>query len=206
MQFLPVNEMFVSIQTEGPFSGFPAVFVRLAGCNLTCSFCDTDHKKNADLLVRDIVNFINQHPNIPLVVITGGEPFLHDLTNLVYMIPSSKIVQIETNGTVKPQVAGNIMDCCVVVCSPKVDCTLHADMVNNHINYYKILVDAGTEAKDIAALLPLNVTNDQIFLQPVFVGEGYTSTSKKNIKRAVELCTQTGYKLSLQYHKIIGIQ
>ncbi len=73
---LKVNEIFTSIQGEGRFQGYPAIFVRLSGCNLNCNFCDTKyHTKGNEiahnLLVTQIASF---KPSI--VVWTGGEPLL----------------------------------------------------------------------------------------------------------------------------------
>lgn len=102
---LPVMESFYSIQGEGYHSGKPAYFVRLAGCDVKCSWCDVKDSwsNSADQFVhvQDIVKEINQH-STDLVIITGGEPFFHDLGPLTNLLKENgKMVHVETSGTEK---------------------------------------------------------------------------------------------------------
>ena len=97
---MKISEHFVSFQGEGRYTGIPCLFVRLQGCNLTCSFCDTKYTWNKDkgieMTVNQIVALINQHKH---VVFTGGEPLLQ-MDELKQVIASSDaFVEIETNGT-----------------------------------------------------------------------------------------------------------
>ena len=83
-----VNEIFTSFQGEGPFIGIPATFLRLSGCNLNCSFCDTDYKESKDLSVELVKESVLNHlksNNIHTLIITGGEPFLqwYELVELI---------------------------------------------------------------------------------------------------------------------------
>lgn len=124
---LDVHSIFYTIQGEGPFAGTPAVFVRLAGCNLQCPKCDTEYTLRREwLTVEDICLRIRQ-ATIPkaetdfalaaqhldqmdalkefrgLVVITGGEPFRQQLDDLlIELVQRGYFVQIETNGTLPP--------------------------------------------------------------------------------------------------------
>jgi len=94
----PINEIFYSIQGEGYWTGIPAVFIRFAGCNLRCSFCDTDFSLNYKLDSKNILNRIKKYPSDD-IVITGGEPSLHDINNLIDALHhENKFVQVETNG------------------------------------------------------------------------------------------------------------
>ena len=76
-KMLDVHSIFYTIQGEGPFTGCPAVFVRLAGCNLKCPGCDTDYTSNrTPMTAEQILNKILELASpATLVVITGGEPF-----------------------------------------------------------------------------------------------------------------------------------
>ena len=112
MKPIIVNEMYVAVQGEGRFTGHPAVFLRLQGCNLDCAWCDskyTWHPKFMDtgkkMTVKEVIDYLGQYHHIAHVVITGGEPMLQIerlrpviqwLTNMVWT------VEIETNGTVEP--------------------------------------------------------------------------------------------------------
>jgi len=104
-----VTEIFYSLQGEGYWTGRPAAFVRLAGCNLKCSWCDTDHSKREAAtevnILHDVSHFALAHTRDKLVVITGGEPTLQWLTPLVSILQSRGwFVAIETNGTHMDQI------------------------------------------------------------------------------------------------------
>lgn len=112
---LNVNEIFYSIQGEGYYSGSPATFIRLAGCNLACHFCDTRHSiPSIPMSPQEIVDEVKRYP-AKIVIITGGEPSLQPLSLLVDMLhEASRRVHIETNGT-RPLPAS--IDW--ITCSPK---------------------------------------------------------------------------------------
>ena len=76
---MKVNEIFDSFQGEGVYTGVPATFLRLSGCNLNCEFCDTDFDDYKEISVELVKEAILQHMknhNTKLLVITGGEPLL----------------------------------------------------------------------------------------------------------------------------------
>ena len=79
---MKINEIFYSLQGEGHYTGTPAVFIRFAGCNLKCSFCDTDFTSFTEMIEDDIVREIGQYPTNH-IVITGGEPTLQITASLV---------------------------------------------------------------------------------------------------------------------------
>jgi 7-carboxy-7-deazaguanine synthase len=72
---LKINEIYYSIQGESTKAGLPCVFVRLAFCNLRCTYCDTEYAfyEGKDLSIGDIIEEVRKY-NCPLVEITGGEP------------------------------------------------------------------------------------------------------------------------------------
>ena len=77
---LTVNEIFCSVQGESTYAGRPCVFVRLTGCDLRCSWCDTPyafHEGDA-LAVDEVLSRVLAH-GCPLVEITGGEPLLQEI-------------------------------------------------------------------------------------------------------------------------------
>lgn len=107
LKHLPVLEQFVSIQGEGTFIGTPALFLRLAGCNLRCHWCDTKESWSPSgsekKPVAEIIDWVHNKPQ-RLLVITGGEPLLYDRTvhHLVEHL-ETKQTAIETAGTIFPQ-------------------------------------------------------------------------------------------------------
>lgn len=114
---MKVTEIYKSLQGESYFSGFPCIFVRTAGCNLRCSYCDTKYayKQGKILSVPVILSKIKKY-KIKLVEITGGEPLLqNDLSFLTdRLLKDGYFVLIETNGSLDisflPQKATKIMD------------------------------------------------------------------------------------------------
>ncbi len=101
MNRLPVLEIFPTIQGEGHWTGTPATFVRLAGCDVGCFWCDTRYSweipeavyRSVDEIGREIL----RHPT-EVVVITGGEPSMHPLGELTQRLRPHRRLHIETAG------------------------------------------------------------------------------------------------------------
>jgi 7-carboxy-7-deazaguanine synthase len=100
---LQLVEIFASIQGESTFAGLPCIFIRLAGCNLRCHYCDTkySYQPKFSLTVDDILKKIKQYAPIRLVEITGGEPLLQtEIYDLMKRLQSENYqVLLETNGS-----------------------------------------------------------------------------------------------------------
>ena len=103
---LPVNELFYSLQGEGTLAGVPSVFVRTSGCNLRCWFCDSYHTSweptHARMTVDDVVEEVTSYEGADHVVLTGGEPLVHDasVTLLERLRDLGYHTTVETNGTI----------------------------------------------------------------------------------------------------------
>ncbi len=109
MQRYRINEIFHSVQGEGFFSGVPATFIRLQGCPVGCPWCDTKYtwpseaaqgKKLGESMTSEQIAATVQHPHI---VITGGEPTLWDLDDLIYQVEHvfpgvMNMIQLESSG------------------------------------------------------------------------------------------------------------
>lgn len=178
-----VNEIFYSLQGEGYYTGTPAVFLRLSGCNRACSFCDTDHVGGTDMTAEEITHEVAKYPGRHLVI-TGGEPTLQLDSDLLRALKAEKFyVQIETNGSraVPPEVDW-------VTCSPK-----DAPWEIDRIDELKIVYQ-GQDVEETAQLLPAR----HLFLQPC---------SGLNIAATVDyILKHPRWRLSLQTHKLIDIQ
>lgn len=96
-----VNEIYVSLQGESSHAGLPCVFVRLTGCNLRCTWCDTEYAfyEGKRRSVDDVVQEVESH-EVRLVEITGGEPLLQKgcVTLAARLQEKGKIVLVETSG------------------------------------------------------------------------------------------------------------
>lgn len=94
-----VNDIFYSLEGEGTWAGFPTTFIRMSGCNLNCMYCDENFDNYARMTTEEIIEKVNEYPTRN-VRITGGEPLLQDITELMQALDQeSKYVAIETNGT-----------------------------------------------------------------------------------------------------------
>jgi len=220
---LEVHSVFYTIQGEGPFSGHPAVFVRLAGCNLQCPGCDTEYTGERVLIgpagLVEVVNETNKAAT--LVVITGGEPFRQTLGPAVEALLSAGYrVQLETNGTLfEPDFP---YDRVTVVCSPK------AMLAPGFVQYlqngganvaFKYVAQAAHIAGDglptqvlghpvmTQVARPPEAFNGAVYLQPAEESTMFDldeEANAENLAAVVESCLQHGYTLCLQVHKIIG--
>jgi len=104
---LPINELFESLQGEGVLAGVPSVFIRTSGCNLRCWFCDSYHTSweptHAWMPIDEIVDRVSEF-NADHVVLTGGEPLIHDETHdlMRKLADRGYHITVETNGTIAP--------------------------------------------------------------------------------------------------------
>ena len=83
-----INEIFYSLQGEGFHTGTPAVFIRFSGCNLKCSFCDTQHEEGVLMSDEEILDAVGEYP-ATTVILTGGEPSLCIETNGTRALPDN---------------------------------------------------------------------------------------------------------------------
>jgi 7-carboxy-7-deazaguanine synthase len=101
-----ITEIFKSIQGEGTRAGLPCVFVRLTGCNLRCTWCDTAYafhggkKMSVDEVMARVVELAGREKTVPLVELTGGEPLLQEeIYSLAEkLVSAGYTVMIETSG------------------------------------------------------------------------------------------------------------
>jgi 7-carboxy-7-deazaguanine synthase len=115
---LLVSELFYSIQGESSYTGYPCLFIRLAGCNLRCTYCDakyTYEETDLEMSLAEIVSFVQKSP-VRLVEITGGEPLLQENVYALMetLLAGERTVLLETNGSIDmakvPDAVVKIMD------------------------------------------------------------------------------------------------
>lgn len=215
---LLVHSIFYTIQGEGPYAGMPAVFLRLAGCNLQCPGCDTEYTEGARKMgVGDICEAIEcAWPNMlrsPLVVITGGEPFRQNLTFLARtLVAMGCAIQVETNGTLPA--SDGLPSSVTIVCSPKTG-KLNR-FIAGRIDAFKYVARAADiNPSDGLPDIALGHSNSgrlarphgygkPIYLQPM--DEQDDELNAANTKAVVESCMRHGHRLCLQMHKIVGVE
>ena len=193
-----VNEIFYSLQGEGYYSGTPAVFVRLSGCNLRCPFCDTRHESGREMSEKEIVEAVGQYP-ARHVVVTGGEPALQLTESLVdAMHATGRYVAVETNGT--HPLPDNVD---WVTLSPKSAFVDGAEVMLTRADEIKVVYDGIHDPE--GQLSTLNSQPSTLrFLQPCDTGDAarnrqITAATVEYIKRHPK------WRLSLQIHKILNI-
>ena len=231
---LQVHNIFYTIQGEGPFAGRPAIFIRLTGCNQRCYFCDTVWDDDNDPvyevleLCRKAIKLWPLKHKQPLVVITGGEPLIQDLSMLVQalVIIYNFNVQIETAGTIHQQWLYNDFAKKVhVVISPKTPKiqVLYADKNNlNKANlYWKYVISHraqfnefgipiwntqvnSSSSKPLPLAMPINIKTARVYLSPC--DEYDEESNKKNKALVAKLCMDYGYKANIQLHKEFGLE
>jgi organic radical activating enzyme len=190
---LQLAEIFYSVQGEGTWTGTPAVFVRLAGCNLSCAFCDTDYALKWIASVDDVVARVRaEGGDCPMVIVTGGEPLAQRETiELIDALRADgRRVHIESNGTIDVALPADVW----LTVSPKE--RLHPRMAAR-ANEAKLIVDRRVPAEWLASFPAAT----PVFLQP----EG---NKPANVALAMEAALRepARYRLSLQTHKFIGVR
>ena len=227
-----VNSVWYTIQGEGPFVGCPAIFVRLSGCNLRCFWCDTEFEsgkeKSADQLAQAILRLAEINP-CRFIVITGGEPMLQPLKTLIdHPTLRDFAFQIETAGSVWP-IAGltengtTNAERLSIVCSPKTGTVVsplrHFGLFNVYWKYIvRALEPVGEDglpvmstqikARPMRLFRPINTQHDPKTRARIFVqgcDEGDQTLTNANVQYAATIALTYGYRLSLQTHKLLGL-
>lgn len=223
-EYLSVHSIFPTIQGEGPFVGQPAIFVRLAGCNLQCPQCDTDYTQNRHIMTANEIfskieeKDVNDNITPQLVVITGGEPLRQNLNNLItLLLQTGYRVQIETNGTTDGGLFYIILrdPGFTIVCSPKTG-SINKRLIP-HITALKYVISHDSvSGGDGLPIKALEHPNSPMLARPPsdFVGTVYVQPAdvkeelinQKNLKTAIDSCMTFGYTLGIQMHKLIGME
>ena len=190
-QVLQVNEMFWSLEGEGVRVGEPTFFIRLAGCNLRCAFCDTDFDHYTEMTVEEILGEVKRR-DITWICITGGEPLLQNIEPLCRTLRQEGYrLHIETNGTVDPdpRLYDYIEHWTV---SPK-GRTIAASLT--HITELKYVVGKGFREDRVE-----EDRAEYIYLQP-------ESSEPEHTQRTIDILRRhPEWRLSCRIHKVLDLQ
>lgn len=189
-----VNETFYSLQGEGFWTGTPAFFIRLSGCNLRCAFCDTHHTAGTWRAISDLAAEAAAYP-ARHVVLTGGEPTLQPTEALIAALhEKGKYVAIETNGT-HPLPHG--LDW--VTLSPKDDFEPKAAPLLTVCDELKLVFRSSDTFNPHT-----HISAKHHFLQPCDVGNA--QQNRLILAAAIDYCkAHPLWRLSLQTHKLCEI-
>ena len=200
MRIFRVNNIFYSLQGEGRNTGRAAVFIRFAGCNLRCSFCDTEFESYREMTEEDILAVIRDYPS-HFVVLTGGEPTLQVDEAFVDLLHQHEYeVAMESNGT-RP--APKNLDWLTV--SPKTFSGEWGEVRGKRLpDELKVVFDENTDPETFLSPLTSHLS-PLLYLQPCDTGDPVRN--KAITQDCVNYIKQhPQWRLSLQTHKLIDIE
>lgn len=196
-----INEIFYSLQGEGHHTGYPSVFIRFAGCNLACPFCDTRHSEGIFMDDDAIVHAVKLY-TAEWIVLTGGEPALAIDEDFIHLLKraTGKKIAIETNGTV-PLPDG--IDWVTV--SPKGGICgdgYVAEVAVDRADEIKV-VDVGQDLEPYFGL-PCRGPKTLMYLQPCYVDDPgeFAANRLRTVRRVL---ADPRWTLSVQLHRFLGI-
>jgi len=228
---LPINELFYSIQGEGKLAGQPSVFLRTSGCNLRCWFCDSYHTswepRHRVMSTQEVIEqVLDQHPS-DHVVITGGEPLIHDaITDVIETLAAHDMhITVETNGTMRTEAPIDLLSISpklasstpTVANSPdtpgtwaqrheanRIDMPVLADLLRRYTYQLKFVITDQSDMPEIIDLLASleaaqggPIAPEDVLLMP----EGVTTTQLERTRRLVaELAMEHGFRYTPRLH------
>jgi 7-carboxy-7-deazaguanine synthase len=228
---LPINELFYSLQGEGTLAGMPSVFIRTSGCNLRCWFCDSYHTSweptHGQLNLDEIVEQVKEHEQAEHVVLTGGEPLIHErsVELLERLDELGYHTTVETNGTIYRDAPIDLVSISPKLTSstpipekdPKgdgewedrheerrIDVDALADLVDAYEFQLKFVVTDAADLPEIDALVDrvreaasTSVAGSDVLLMP----EGMTRDALDESRNEVaELAVEHGYRYTPRLH------
>lgn len=191
-----VVEIFKSLQGEGFNTGKEVVFIRLSGCNLKCSFCDTEHEKFSELTIDEIIQRVLEFC-VNSLIITGGEPMTHNLLPLLITLKSHEFwIGMESNGSFSFENIRELVD--YITVSPKSSSILsdsnEVRVVNNNLTLEKLIQ------------IEKNCSADRYFISPLEKMGSFNYYDTIRLLGEINSISLKKWHLSLQMHKLIGIE
>jgi len=205
-----VVEHFVSVDGEGPTAGALSLFIRLAGCNLRCTWCDTCYAQTAQsaseyLALSQIVAYVQQ-TGVTHVTLTGGEPLLQPRVKELLQALSFVTVHVETNGSinVEPFRVGEHVHFVVDYKLPgsgmeQTMCLQNFDHVTPTDAYKFVIADE----VDLQKAVALVKQYDLIHKTQVYFSTVFAEMTPADVVEVMKQEKLNGVKLQLQLHKYI---
>ena len=218
-----INEIFASIQGEGPVVGYKQLFIRFCGCNLHCNYCDTEFQTGIEYTPTELFEKINSEYNLSTfhsISLTGGEPLLHCefLQEFLPLLKNKTKIYLETNATLSEnlQKVKNLID--IISADIKLPTSTGFDSFDLHRKFFancngietfaKIVFDKNITEEEIITCSNIGKEyNIELVLQPKMVEDKMTVNS--------EFCTELldkfiqkykNTRLIPQVHKLIDVQ
>lgn len=200
-------EIFYSLQGEGSRCGTPAIFLRLAGCNLKCKWCDTKHSWGNGILcaTADVAAHLLSYPCSSLVI-TGGEPLIQqpELEKLLALLPAEMHVEVETNGTIvpSPKLAQRVNQWNVSPKLPHAENPNYKSIFPETLAYFASLPHTWFKfvvqgEQDWATIEALNLPQQRIILMPCATTRAELESARPAV---VDMCLRHGVRLGDRLH------
>ncbi len=202
---MKIAEIFRSLQGEGKNQGKPCLFIRLAGCNLRCRWCDTPASLGGGMVMSlDAVLEQVWRTNPPYVCITGGEPLLQvdELEPLlISLCKRGTVIDIETNGTLDFTRLQPYASICMDVKCPSSGEVSHPALLAKirPEDSVKFVVSDEADCRYAQEIMKNHPIKGEVFFSPVF------GTDYKPVVKFV-LTGNLPVRFQIQLHKILGVQ
>lgn len=215
---LPIVEIFRSIEGEGKRTGKLCTFIRTAGCNLRCSYCDTkysyDEREAGCMQIDDIIETVGTY-ECPNITITGGEPLIHDEVKnelIPRLLEKGYCVNIETNGSIllkglresvipEDQTQENLF---FTMDWKSISSRMNSKMLTENLlelksyDVLKFVVGSNVDLLDMKDVIDTHKIKAQIYVSPVF-----GQIEMEDIVNFMKRNNMNDVKLQVQLHKII---
>ena len=198
-----ISEIFYSIQGEGISLGKPSIFLRLAGCHLRCTWCDSkytwERKSGKEMSIKEVLKEIKKYPCQHLVV-TGGEPLLQQNALLeLFKELKDYYIEIETSASLKPFINEYVNH---YNCSPKLsnsgNRSIRLEKFPIDKSYYKFVVSSEENLKEIKAFIKKHkIKKENVILMPEGIGK--RELQKKSLWLA-EVCKKENLRFTPRLH------
>ncbi len=203
---LKITEIFPSVQGEGLRQGEPTIFIRLSGCNLKCSFCDTKYaweegqQYSVDQVLEEIRKIRQSFP-AQWICITGGEPLLQDIDGLTNALKKEGLkIQVETNATLYRTLPVDWYSI-----SPKPDRYIYRPEYHEKAKEVKIIITKNLDLESIRRLRMRFPEKTPVLLQPQSNRKWSMNLGMKLIRQTIKAGLRN-IRLSAQIHKIFGFR
>ena len=215
-----VKEIFTSIQGEGPYVGYKQLFIRLCGCNLNCSYCDTEFgaDDSKEYSTEELIDICNSNSDCHSISLTGGEPLLHSDFIKEFGNKCELPLYLETNGTLAEKLS-EVIDYITYISSDiKLPSTTGLKPLwEEHEEFFKIasqkelfgkvVFDKNINDFEIHKITHLCKKYDtQLILQPMMLGK-IPSVDSDFMQEVLDKCLKVhkNTRLIPQVHKFIDV-
>jgi 7-carboxy-7-deazaguanine synthase len=193
-----INEIYKSYQGEGYNTGLEVIFIRFAGCNLKCPFCDTEFDSYKLMEVIEILKKVREYSPCKSIILTGGEPTIRNLEPLLKSLYKDYWIGLETNGTIDVNDISKYFN--YITVSPKYNSVINQKNANEvRVVNYGITTDKLLKIKQ-------TIKADYYFVSPLEQNGDFNIKQTYKLLNDIYKRGDKNWLMSLQTHKIAKIK